>query len=67
MRELPRVRGSSGAKVAARVQVRLSGRGSLPEKARVAEGQELLRQVKRDRAEGRQSVRRLRRGRAEGR
>ena len=65
--EPPRVRGSSGVKVAARVQVRLSGRGSLPEKARVAEGQESLRQVKRDRAEERQSARRLRRGRAEGR
>ena len=61
VREPPRVRGSSGAKVAARVQVRLSGRGSLPEKARVAEGQESLRQVKRDRAEGHQSARRLRR------
>ena len=44
------MRGSSGAKVATRVQVRLSGRGSLPEKVMVAEGQESLRQVKRDRA-----------------
>ena len=34
------MRGSPGAKVAAREQVRLSGRGSLPEGARVAEATE---------------------------
>ena len=40
VREPPRVRGSPGAKVAAREQVRLSGRGSLPEGARVTEATE---------------------------
>ena len=53
------MRGSSEAKVAARVQVRLNRCGSPPEKARVAEGQESLRQVKRDHAEGCKSARRI--------
>ena len=55
------MRGSPGAKVAAREQERLSGRGSLPEKARVAEGQESPRQVKRVLTEERHRVREGRR------
>ena len=67
VREPPRVRGSPGVRVAAGVPEMLSGRGSLPERVRVAEGQDSLRQGKRDRAEGRQCARRTRSGWAEGR
>ena len=67
VREPPRVRGSPSLKVTAGVPEMLGGRGSLPERVRIAKGQDLLRQGKRDRAEGRQSARRSRSGKAEGR